>query len=210
MLFTDRSLWTMAHGVVLGGAALMALAAAMFAPGVMRAPDRSVKLAIAATRHVGPAGMVQGIDPSPEMIARTSRKAAKAAAKATFPGRRQRSAPTRGRSSATRVVRRIVHQLIALIQARRAHVKLTSRRRVAEERSSRLGRGARICRFRVSHALEAAARMWPSTRASSLGCLPYKLFVGAANRSTLTSDGALSSTMSSNCPSNWLMLLAHR
>ena len=41
MLFTDRSLWTMAHGVVLGGAALMALAAAMFALGVMRAPDRS-------------------------------------------------------------------------------------------------------------------------------------------------------------------------
>jgi magnesium-transporting ATPase (P-type) len=41
MLFTDRSLWTMAHGVVLGGAALMALAAALFALGVMRVPDRS-------------------------------------------------------------------------------------------------------------------------------------------------------------------------
>jgi ABC-type antimicrobial peptide transport system permease subunit len=41
MLFTDRSLWTMAHGVVLGGAALMALAAAMFALGVMRAPNPS-------------------------------------------------------------------------------------------------------------------------------------------------------------------------
>jgi len=41
MLFTDRSLWTMVHGVVLGGAALMALAAALFAMGVMRLADRS-------------------------------------------------------------------------------------------------------------------------------------------------------------------------
>ena len=36
MLFTDRSLWTIVHGVVLGGAALMALAAALFAMSVMR------------------------------------------------------------------------------------------------------------------------------------------------------------------------------
>lgn len=41
MLFTDRSLWTMVHGVVLGGAALMALAAALFAMGVLRVADRS-------------------------------------------------------------------------------------------------------------------------------------------------------------------------
>jgi hypothetical protein len=41
MLFTDRSLWTIVHGVVLGGAALMALAAALFAMGVMRVADRS-------------------------------------------------------------------------------------------------------------------------------------------------------------------------
>lgn len=41
MLFTDRSLWTMAHGVVLGGAALMALAAALFALGVMGTSDRA-------------------------------------------------------------------------------------------------------------------------------------------------------------------------
>ena len=41
MLFTDRSLWTIVHGVVLGGAALMALAAALFAVGVMRVADRS-------------------------------------------------------------------------------------------------------------------------------------------------------------------------
>jgi hypothetical protein len=42
MLFTDRSLWTMVHGIVLGGGALMALAAALFAMGVMRAADGSV------------------------------------------------------------------------------------------------------------------------------------------------------------------------
>jgi hypothetical protein len=31
MLFSDRSLWTMLHGIVLGGGALMALSAALFA-----------------------------------------------------------------------------------------------------------------------------------------------------------------------------------
>ena len=36
MLFTDRSFWTMVHGIVLGGGALMALAAALFARGVIR------------------------------------------------------------------------------------------------------------------------------------------------------------------------------
>jgi hypothetical protein len=30
MLFSDRSVWTMVHGIVLGGAALMALSAALF------------------------------------------------------------------------------------------------------------------------------------------------------------------------------------
>ena len=30
MLFSDRSIWTMVHGMVLGGAALMGLAAALF------------------------------------------------------------------------------------------------------------------------------------------------------------------------------------
>jgi SAM-dependent methyltransferase len=35
-------------------------------------------LAIAATRHVGPTGAVVGIDASPQMIARATRKAAKA------------------------------------------------------------------------------------------------------------------------------------
>jgi ubiquinone/menaquinone biosynthesis C-methylase UbiE len=41
-------------------------------------------LAIAATRHVGPTGEVYGIDPSPQMIARASRKAVKAGAHAVF------------------------------------------------------------------------------------------------------------------------------
>lgn len=30
MLFTDRSVWTMVHGIVLGGVALMGLSAALF------------------------------------------------------------------------------------------------------------------------------------------------------------------------------------
>lgn len=36
MLFTDRSIWTMIHGIVLGGAALMGLAAALFSLQAMR------------------------------------------------------------------------------------------------------------------------------------------------------------------------------
>jgi ubiquinone/menaquinone biosynthesis C-methylase UbiE len=41
-------------------------------------------LAIAATRHVGPTGLVHGIDASPEMLARGRKKAEKAAAKVVF------------------------------------------------------------------------------------------------------------------------------
>lgn len=41
-------------------------------------------LAIAATRHVGPTGTVYGIDASPQMIARATRKATKAGAPALF------------------------------------------------------------------------------------------------------------------------------
>jgi hypothetical protein len=41
MLFTDRSLWTIVHGVVLGGMALLALAAALFAMGILRTADGS-------------------------------------------------------------------------------------------------------------------------------------------------------------------------
>lgn len=39
MLFTDRSILTMIHGIVLGGAALMGLAAALFAMATMRTAD---------------------------------------------------------------------------------------------------------------------------------------------------------------------------
>lgn len=48
MLFTDRSIWTMIHGVVLSGAALMALAAALFSMRTMRTdatPEQSRLLA---------------------------------------------------------------------------------------------------------------------------------------------------------------------
>jgi heme A synthase len=37
-LFSSRSIWTMVHGVFLGGGALMAIAAALFALFTMRAP----------------------------------------------------------------------------------------------------------------------------------------------------------------------------
>jgi heme A synthase len=49
MLFTGRSIWTMVHGIGLGGAALMALAAAIFSLYAMRA-DADVA-DIAAERH---------------------------------------------------------------------------------------------------------------------------------------------------------------
>src|SRR5262247_2265411 len=41
-------------------------------------------LAVAAKRRVGPRGMVHGIDPSPEMITRASRKAGKAGVEVVF------------------------------------------------------------------------------------------------------------------------------
>lgn len=39
-LFSDRSIWTMVHGIVLGGAALMGLAAALFSLYAVRTSDR--------------------------------------------------------------------------------------------------------------------------------------------------------------------------
>ena len=49
MLFSDRSLWTMLHGIVLGGGAMMALSAALFAlytaRRVPRAPAEGSMLA---------------------------------------------------------------------------------------------------------------------------------------------------------------------
>lgn len=41
MLFTDRGLWTMLHGIVLGGGAMMALSAALFALYTARHTPRS-------------------------------------------------------------------------------------------------------------------------------------------------------------------------
>lgn len=41
LLFSDRSVWTMIHGIVLGGGALMALAAALFSLRAMRSADGS-------------------------------------------------------------------------------------------------------------------------------------------------------------------------
>ena len=49
MLFSDRSLWTMAHGIVLGGAALMGLAAARFAVYVAQ-PSDAPRGGVRATR----------------------------------------------------------------------------------------------------------------------------------------------------------------
>jgi len=41
MLFSDRSIWTMVHGIVLGGAALMGLAAALFSLYAVRTSARA-------------------------------------------------------------------------------------------------------------------------------------------------------------------------
>ena len=41
MLFTERSIWTMIHGIVLGGGALMALSAALFSLRAMRTENAS-------------------------------------------------------------------------------------------------------------------------------------------------------------------------
>lgn len=41
MLFTERSIWTMIHGVVLGGGALMALSIALFSLRAMRTENAS-------------------------------------------------------------------------------------------------------------------------------------------------------------------------
>ena len=51
-LFTSRSMWTMIHGLVLGGAALLALAASLFALRTMRASDGSGTPAVAEARAV--------------------------------------------------------------------------------------------------------------------------------------------------------------
>lgn len=52
LLFSERSLWTMLHGVVLGGGALMALAASLFSLRSMRAVAGSSAAADQQARHL--------------------------------------------------------------------------------------------------------------------------------------------------------------
>jgi hypothetical protein len=48
MLFSDRSIWTMVHGVVLSGGALMALSAALFTLATSRPAERADHKSLAA------------------------------------------------------------------------------------------------------------------------------------------------------------------
>lgn len=52
-LFTARSLWTMIHGIVLGGGALLGLSAALFALRAMRTENGSDRHARSLVRLVG-------------------------------------------------------------------------------------------------------------------------------------------------------------
>ena len=51
-LFTDRSIWTMIHGIALGGGALMGLSAALFSLSAMRTADASVIAAQNQSRYL--------------------------------------------------------------------------------------------------------------------------------------------------------------
>ncbi len=51
-LFTERSLWTMIHGIVLSGAALMALSAALFSLHTIRAGNASETVAQIQSRYL--------------------------------------------------------------------------------------------------------------------------------------------------------------
>jgi hypothetical protein len=51
-LFTERSLWTMIHGIVLSGAALMALSAALFSLHTIRAGNASETVARIQSRYL--------------------------------------------------------------------------------------------------------------------------------------------------------------
>jgi hypothetical protein len=52
MLFTERSLWTMVHGIVLGGGALLALSAALFSLYLLRSAHGLVVLTAAHARAI--------------------------------------------------------------------------------------------------------------------------------------------------------------
>lgn len=51
-LFTERSLWTMAHGIVLTGVAMMALSAALFALRTIHAGNVAEQAARIQSRHI--------------------------------------------------------------------------------------------------------------------------------------------------------------
>lgn len=51
-LFTERSLWTMGHGIVLSGAAMMALSAGLFALYTIRAGNASETVAQIQSRYL--------------------------------------------------------------------------------------------------------------------------------------------------------------
>lgn len=51
-LFSERSLWTMLHGIVLGGGALLALSAAVFALRIVRADGSPNVVAQRSYRHL--------------------------------------------------------------------------------------------------------------------------------------------------------------
>lgn len=51
-LFSERSVWTMIHGIVLGGGAMMALAAALFSVRAMRATGPSQEAAQDQSRYL--------------------------------------------------------------------------------------------------------------------------------------------------------------
>lgn len=53
LLFTGRSIWTMIHGIVLGGGALLGLAAALFALGTARIADPADDAAVPLGRSLG-------------------------------------------------------------------------------------------------------------------------------------------------------------
>ncbi|HSL72669.1 MAG TPA: hypothetical protein VK864_20630 [Longimicrobiales bacterium] len=52
-LFTERSIWTMVHGIVLGGGALMALFAVLFSLRAMRPVEGAVEVADEQARYLG-------------------------------------------------------------------------------------------------------------------------------------------------------------
>lgn len=51
-LFTERSLWTMAHGIVLTGGAMMALSAALFSLSTIHAGRMDEQVARIQSRHI--------------------------------------------------------------------------------------------------------------------------------------------------------------